>query len=147
MTRQLTGLSLSDISAMASIAQQLDYPLSETSLQGCFGALYRVSGIRVVDELVGFCICQQIIDEVTLLDICVAPAYQGQGIGCQLLQDSQQAAKQANAVVIMLEVKASNLGAQRLYQKFGFEQTGKRPNYYQTPQGREDAILMDWRID
>ncbi|QDF67943.1 ribosomal-protein-alanine N-acetyltransferase [Shewanella sp. SNU WT4] len=144
--KQLVALSLSDVNAMASIASDLGYPLSESSLQGCFGPLYRVSGLYVDKQLLGFSICQQIIDEVTLMDICVAPQFQGQGIGAWLLKHMYDEAKAASAVVIMLEVKASNHGARHLYQKLGFIETGIRANYYQTPAGREDAILMDWQV-
>jgi ribosomal-protein-alanine N-acetyltransferase len=43
-----------------------------------------------------------------------------------------------------LEVRASNEAALGLYCALGFYETGRRPQYYVTPGGREDAILMTW---
>ena len=41
-----------------------------------------------------------------------------------------------------LEVRSSNVAARALYESLGFSETGLRPKYYATPDGREDAILM-----
>jgi ribosomal-protein-alanine N-acetyltransferase len=42
----------------------------------------------------------------------------------------------------LLEVRASNLAAQGLYQSLGFMSDGRRKNYYPKGSGREDALLM-----
>ena len=49
-------------------------------------------------------------------------------------------ALQMGAARAFLEVRASNLDAQTMYRKFGFEVTGRRPAYYRD--NAEDAILM-----
>ena len=41
-----------------------------------------------------------------------------------------------------LEVRRSNDPAVALYKKFGFKAVGTRKNYYKTPTGREDALIM-----
>nr|WP_244325810.1 ribosomal protein S18-alanine N-acetyltransferase [Shewanella aestuarii] len=119
------------------------HPMSLANLEDCFGHLYRVQGIYAADELLGFSIVQQIIDEVTLLDICVAPTAQGRGLGKQLLTELIAQAKVADAVVVMLEVRQSNCAAMGLYQQAGFVESGRRKGYYPLDDGREDAILMD----
>ena len=43
---------------------------------------------------------------------------------------------------VELEVRSSNVAARALYKSLGFSETGLRPKYYATPDGREDAILM-----
>jgi len=48
-------------------------------------------------------------------------------------------ARQANSDAIFLEVRESNTGARRLYEEFGFRETGRRKAYYTNPS--EDAVL------
>ena len=43
---------------------------------------------------------------------------------------------------VFLEVRPSNTAAIALYDSAGFNEIGKRPNYYPGPRGREDAIVM-----
>ena len=140
----ISVLSLDDVAAMANIEKQSHtHPWTEAGLADCFSPLYRAIGVMQQGELLGFAIVQQIIDEATLLDICVAPAYQGQGLGLLLIRHILSEAKQALAVVMMLEVRESNISAKGLYEKVGFSESGRRKNYYQTSNGNEDAILMD----
>ena len=63
-----------------------------------------------------------------------------QGFGRQLLWAALTALGDVGAVE--LEVRSSNAAARGLYQSLGFSETGSRPNYYATPDGREGAILM-----
>ena len=137
-------LSFSDVTAMASIEQLAHtHPWSESALQDCFGPLYRVIGIKDQQQLVGFAIVQQIIDEATLLDVCVHPDWQGYGHGRKLMSRLIFDAKAAGAVVIMLEVRESNIAAKNLYENTGFIESGRRKQYYPIDGGSEDAILMD----
>ena len=43
---------------------------------------------------------------------------------------------------IFLEVRPSNAHAIRIYDRLGFNEIGKRPNYYPAKRGREDAVVM-----
>jgi ribosomal-protein-alanine N-acetyltransferase len=140
----IVPLSVEHAAVMVMIENQAHtHPWSETGLRECFGPLYRVVGIKQLDVLLGFAIVQQIIDEATLLDICVAPEKQGVGFGGLLMHQLIDDAKSAGAVVVMLEVRQSNKAAKYLYDKFGFIEAGRRKNYYPTDDGYEDAILMD----
>ena len=75
-----------------------------------------------------------------MIDLRVLASERRQGFGRQLLWASLTALGDVGAVV--LEVRSSNAAARALYQSLGFSETGTRPNYYATPDGREDAILM-----
>ena len=143
-------LTLADLTAMTQIENQAHaHPWSEANIQDCFNPLYRIVGLKqTVDvkqdtALLGFAIVQQILDEATLHDICVSPNAQGQGLGKRLLTYIIEQAKEAGAVVMMLEVRASNHAALALYERLGFTESGRRKGYYPTVDGREDAILMD----
>lgn len=151
LTPQLSLITLTPQHAaqMALIESQAhSHPMSEANLADCFGHLYRVFGLMLTGDdnkqtLIGFTIVQQIIDEVTLMDICLSPAQQGHGYGKLMLDEVVQTAKGAAAVVVMLEVRESNLAARSLYQKSGFVESGRRKAYYPIEGGAEDAILMD----
>ena len=76
------------------------------------------------------------------MDICVAPAYQGQGIAKQLLNAFIEHGEQYQAENLFLEVRESNKPAIGLYESAGFSSMSVRKNYYPTATGNEDAILM-----
>ena len=62
--------------------------------------------------------------------------------GKALLAQAIALARRNGAVRMFLEVRESNARARKMYTSFGFEETGRRKNYYPTGNGREDAILM-----
>ncbi|GFH40673.1 ribosomal protein S18-alanine N-acetyltransferase [Pseudolactococcus insecticola] len=86
-------------------------------------------------KLVGFLATSTVMDETEITNIAVLTGFQGQGIASRLMQ--QLATSDGT---IFLEVRASNLAAQKLYEKCGFVAYYQRKDYYQNPS--EDAILM-----
>ena len=90
----------------------------------------------------GIAVVMHVLDESELLEIAVQPAMQGRGYGKALLAQAIALARRNGAVRMFLEVRESNARARKMYTSFGFEETGRRKNYYPTENGREDAILM-----
>lgn len=90
----------------------------------------------------GIAAVMHVLDESELLEIAVQPAMQGRGYGKALLAQAIALARRNGAVRMFLEVRESNARARKMYTSFGFEETGRRKNYYATENGREDAILM-----
>ncbi|RRD31224.1 ribosomal-protein-alanine N-acetyltransferase [Streptococcus minor] len=86
-------------------------------------------------DLIGFLAIQNLVGELEITQIAIKKAYQGRGLGDQLMAQLSDRRES-----IFLEVRASNEAARALYAKYGFVQVGKRKNYYQNP--AEDAILM-----
>ncbi|MFG2195310.1 ribosomal protein S18-alanine N-acetyltransferase [Streptomyces sp. NPDC048639] len=72
--------------------------------------------------------------------IAAARAYWGTGLGARLLGDLLAGATDFECREVLLEVRVDNTRAQRLYERFGFEPIGLRPNYYQP--GNVDAVVM-----
>jgi [ribosomal protein S18]-alanine N-acetyltransferase len=72
--------------------------------------------------------------------VAVAPGRQGQGIGDRLLGALLEEAARRGCTEILLEVRADNAAAQRLYARHGFERIGLRRGYYQP--GRVDALVL-----
>jgi len=79
-------------------------------------------------------------DEAFVQTLGVAPQVQGEGLGAQLLQALLDEAARRRRTPVLLEVRADNDRALRLYERFGFRRTGIRRGYYQ-PSGI-DALVM-----
>lgn len=95
-------------------------------------------------EDAGFAVVMPLLDEAELLNIVIAAPQQGQGLGQVLLSGVLQQLRQQGCQRILLEVRASNTPARRLYQRCGFRETGLRKHYYPAEHGqREHAILME----
>lgn len=96
--------------------------------------------------IVGFCVYQQLLDEVTLMNIAVHPDQQGQGCASQLLDALLSLLVKAGTTRCLLEVRRGNTAAIALYRKFGFVDDGVRKDYYPGVDGREDALLMSCEL-
>lgn len=118
------------------------FPWSEKTLLSCLGGRYYNSGLFVEQKLVGFYIVEQAGSDHTLMEICIAPSHQGQGLAHILMQDFLARAEQMKAESCFLEVRESNQSAHALYLNYGFEDVGIRKNYYPSDNGKEHAILM-----
>jgi [ribosomal protein S18]-alanine N-acetyltransferase len=90
--------------------------------------------------IVAFALFWLVHDEVHVLNIAVHPFFRRQGNGSLLLRHLIADARQRCSDCVLLEVRASNLAAQRLYATLGFVPTGLRKAYYQS--NGEDAVLM-----
>lgn len=84
-----------------------------------------------------------VLNEAHVATIAVHPDYRRRGLGQRLLAHGLLSAENEGAELAYLEVRQSNLGAQALYQRFGFVVDGVRPHYY--VDNGEDAILMSLR--
>ena len=81
-----------------------------------------------------------VIDEAHITNIAVLTEYRGQKIGETLLTQLQNLARQQGAKTMTLEVRVSNIVAQNLYRKLGFQNGGIRKGYY--TDNNEDALVM-----
>lgn len=132
-----------DVGQVWSIEKQANrFPWSRGNFEDCLRTGYRTFLYSLDSELIGYSVVQSILDEIHLLNICVSPAHQGKGLGRQILSHVIDTALQQNVTIILLEVRASNVRAQRLYFSKGFNEMSVRKGYYPAEQGREDALLM-----
>ena len=79
-------------------------------------------------------------DQAHITEIAVRESLRGQGIGELLLIGTVRAAYEQGLEEVTLEARVSNFVAQRLYDKYGFNEVGIRKNYY--ADNREDAVIM-----
>jgi ribosomal-protein-alanine N-acetyltransferase len=139
-----------DLGAVAAIeaATQIT-PWSLTLFRDCLESGYLCQVLRHQHasnekQVVAFQVISSVLDECHLMNIAVAPAFQGKGLGRAMLVEALAQARQRGASVIFLEVRSSNLHAQALYSSLGFKQYDVRHHYYRSPKGREDACLMQY---
>jgi len=95
-------------------------------------------------HLFGFLVACHIGPEWELENIVVAPAARRNGLGAALLEALRAAARTTHSESVFLEVRESNTAARMLYERAGFEPTGRRKAYYADP--AEDAILYRLQI-
>lgn len=88
----------------------------------------------------GFCLLQDNGPVVELLYIYCLPSIRGQNLAQKLLRGSLNSLSQTKADVI-LEVRTSNISAQKFYEKLGFKNIGQRKKYYADG---EDALTYQW---
>jgi [ribosomal protein S18]-alanine N-acetyltransferase len=93
----------------------------------------------LVGEVVGFLVARHIAAEWELENIVVAPTARRKGLGKRLVEALFSAARETNGGSVFLEVRESSAAARSLYERAGFEQTGRRKGYYADP--LEDAVL------
>jgi len=93
------------------------------------------------ETVIGYLCYWIVFEEVRLMNLAVIESMRHRGIAKSLVATALRTGMSQSAHRAVLEVRASNEAAQRLYKGFGFSQTAVRPKYYATPV--EDAILME----
>ena len=143
--RYLSPMTEGDLDEVAAVEKlAYDFPWTRGNFQdslrnGYFGVCLR----HVTGTLLGYCVLMPVVDEMHLLNLCVAPQAQGDGAGLTLLREAVRIARHEKLDSMLLEVRPSNPRAIRLYERLGFEAIGRRKNYYPARhRSREDAIVM-----
>ena len=141
---RIRPLELEDLNAIESIEQRA-YPTpwsrsmfaselaKPTSI--CLGAFEG-------DDLVGYVINSRYVDAWHVMNVAVDPGRQRRGVATALLERLFELTRDDERRGYTLEVRVSNEGAIRLYERLGFEPRGIRRGYY--TDNREDALIM-WR--
>lgn len=92
-------------------------------------------------KVVGMIVVWLIVDEAHVATLATHPDFRRQSIGQRLLSHALRHLIEEGAKSSFLEVRESNVAAQEMYRKFGYEATGRRRRYYRD--NDEDAILMN----
>ena len=143
MKLQVVPMDASHLDALAQIEQEcFSAPWSRNLLadelyNDC--AAYLVAQDETGDVL-GYAGVQVVLDEGCVTRIAVRPAFRRKSVAARLLQVFFDFARANGLRFITLEVRAGNGAAIALYRKFGFEEVGRRKNYYERP--KEDALIM-----
>ncbi len=93
-------------------------------------------------QVVGFGGMWILLDEADITNIAVHPDFQGQQVGSRIVEGLIKICISKNVSDITLEVRISNVVAQKLYKKYGFVEEGIRKKFYEN--NNEDAVIM-WK--
>ena len=147
MNYKLTPMTEEHIPQIAALERAcFSRPWSEESLRG---ELWNDAAVVIVAEgedgtVIGYAGLQTVLDEGYINNVAVDERFRRQGVADELIAAFVRFG-QARLAFLTLEVRASNGPAIALYAKHGFEEVGRRKNYYEDP--REDAVLMTVYFD
>ncbi len=136
-----------DLDAVLALeVRAYSHPWTRGNFVDSLAAGYPAEVLHVLDagqvSLAGYFVALLGVDELHLLNITVAPDWQGLGLGSSLLRAVQDLGRSRRLAQLLLEVRASNQRARSLYGRFGFAEIGVRSGYYPAALGREDAVVM-----
>ncbi|TQV80033.1 ribosomal-protein-alanine N-acetyltransferase [Exilibacterium tricleocarpae] len=138
----LRPMTAADLDVVAAIEASVhSHPWSRDSFTSSLAAGHDCWVAEAGQRPLGYLVAAAGGGEAELLNISVAAADQGQGIGAVLL-DFVVAQVAPKAELLFLEVRPSNAAAIDLYHSRGFNEVGVRPNYYPRGGGREDALIF-----
>ena len=142
-------MSLHDLAAVLAVEMAAySHPWTRSNFVDSLAAGYfsQVLAPRA-GGLLGYCIAMPGVDELHLLNVTVAPTWQGRGHGSTLLDAVEAHGRHCALRHLWLEVRPSNERARTLYRRRGFVEVGLRRGYYPAVGGREDAVVMRLALD
>jgi [ribosomal protein S18]-alanine N-acetyltransferase len=145
---QFEPLSEARLDEVAAIERQAyDHPWTRGNFVDSLRSGYQAQLLDADGVVLGYFIAMKGIDEVHLLNLTVAPPHQRQGWGRTMLDALAVWARGQGAQWLWLEVRASNVRAQRIYEQHGYRRVGERRSYYPAGHGRrEDAVVMSLKL-
>lgn len=143
--RPMTRFDLTEVTAIE--ADSYPYPWSRGIFGDCLRVGYCCRVVEADGETVGYAILSMAAGEAHILNLCVDEGWRHAGLGGVLLETLLLEARLARARRVFLEVRPTNRAARALYRKFGFRVIGRRPAYYPSEEGREDAVIMALHLE
>lgn len=96
-------------------------------------------------QVLGYAGVLVMADEGYITNVAVYPEYRHRGIAKQIIEVFMNFARGNHLAFLTLEVRPTNTAAIALYKSFGFEEVGRRKNYYDLP--KEDALILTRYFD
>lgn len=118
------------------------YPWSKNIFLDCLNNNYICKILTLNNSIIGYCICSIVQDECHIMNLCVDKEYRGSGYGRLILKELHNEIKEKQCKIVFLECRPSNISALKLYNSEGYNEIGIRKNYYPSPNGYEDAIML-----
>lgn len=140
-------MAAGDVPAVVAIERaSYSVPWSENTFRGLLRRrdAELVVAAAVDGTVVGYAVLWCVLDQAELGNVAVAAQWRRRGVGERLVADMMRRAVQRRVNEVFLEVRPSNTGARRLYERLGFSMVGRRRNYYQQPV--EDALVLRWPV-
>ena len=139
---QIVSMNESHVAQVAALEIMcFSMPWSENSIRG---ELTNPLSLWLVAEengtVLGYIGSQAVMDEADVMNVAVDPARRREGIALKLVEALVAGLNEKDVHALLLEVRVSNEPAKALYERLGFVQVGRRPNYYRNP--KEDALIL-----
>lgn len=142
-TAVIRAMTLDDIPAIVAI-EEVSFPIPWTTESFTSelkeNHLARYYCLELNGKVIGYMGLWIVIGEAHITNIAIWPGCRGQGWGEFLMRDVMQKMRSLRVLELTLEVRVTNVTAQRLYTKLGFKPAGLRKRYYSDNQ--EDAVIM-----
>ena len=135
-------MSSADLDQVLAIEQaSFRNPWKREHFESELSGRYSFPFVAEIDgKIVGYVCLMSLFEEAQILDIAVNPDQRGRGVGLELMARAEGLAREKQAEILTLEVRASSAPAISLYERCGFRRTGIRTRYYDAG---EDAVLME----
>ena len=148
LNRQFRRIGEQDLPDILEIERtSYSFPWSESVFRDCLKSNYRLWGVFTPDGLAGYAVVAYLIDEAHLLNICVSRQRRRSGLARYILRQLIPEAAGDGMTRVLLEVRVSNQAAADLYLAERFSEIGRRPGYYPSSNGREDARVLALSLD
>ena len=142
-TMVIRPLTIDDLEAVVALeAANAPAPWSEGVFRNELAAENRIYLAADEDGVVGFAGAMLVADEAHVTNLLVDPDRRRQGMGFELMKSLIEAAVEAGARHVTLEVRSRNEAARGLYARLGLAPVGIRKGYY----GDDDALIL-WAHD
>jgi [ribosomal protein S18]-alanine N-acetyltransferase len=145
----LRAMTTRDLDAVLAIElQAYGFPWSRGNFIDSLAAGYLAQVLASgAAGIVGYFVAMTGAGEMHLLNLTVAPTWQGRGLAGRMLDALEDRCRAQPLGTLWLEVRAGNLRAQALYRRRGFAVVGVRRGYYPAERvAREDAVVMRLRL-
>ena len=142
---QLRPMALTDIDEVLVVEHSAyEFPWTRGNFVDSIAAGHTTQLLRHGDgALCAYSVAMAGVQEMHLLNLTVAPAWQHRGLARGLLDVLVRDSRDSGALWLWLEVRESNQRAREVYRRYGFAQIGLRRGYYPAAAGqREDACVM-----
>ncbi len=136
-----------DLPGIMEIEQHAyDFPWTEGIFRDCLRVGYCCWLYEEAGLVAAYGVMSVGYGEAHVLNLCVHPESRQRGLGRRMLGHLLDLAHRHHADTVLLEVRPSNQPALDLYQGMGFREVGVRRGYYPAARGREDALILAYRL-
>ncbi len=143
----ITPMSIDDLMDVYNLeVESYDFPWTKEILRDCILYKYDAFTIYLNNLLVGYIIAKISSPETHILNLTINANFRKKGLGKSLIQLIINDSRIRGAEDIILEVRVNNINAIALYEKLDFKKVGKRKNYYESKEGREDAYVLQLKL-